>query len=166
MPCNCVLDKPTYPQNEEWGPLVWWILHAFAEKAGRQTSPILQGDEMRAWPLFVKELPGALPCPFCRDHLQAYLKQNPFVLPSDSFEWKTYLPQYFYALHESVNQRLGKPRFPYETLSATYSDTSRLKQTLLTLDKVVERAIKLGGMSLFNYRAWLKQLAILRASLL
>ena len=165
MPCNCILDKPLYPQVQEWGPLVWWILHTLAEKAGRQTSPITLGDEQRAWPLFVKELPSAISCPYCRDHLLEYQKQNPFVLPSDYFEWKTYIPEYFYQLHESVNQRLGKSSFPRDQLSTTYASTSAIKETLVHLDAVVMRGVKMGGMSLFNYRAWVKHLNMLRAAI-
>lgn len=166
MPCNCIVDKPTYPQNEEWGPLLWWILHTLAEKAGRQTNPITLGDEQRAWPLLFKELPGALPCPFCRDHLQGYLSSHPFALPQDPYEWRSYVPTYVYDLHESVNRRLGKPSFQKGTLSQTYNDTSRLKDVLNRLQGYVDRAVSLGGMSLFNWRAWLKQLNMLRGAIL
>lgn len=166
MPCNCIVDKPLYPKNEEWGPSVWWMIHALAEKAGRQTNLITHGDELRAWPLFVKELPGLLPCPYCRDHLQSYLKQHPFVLPDDTYLWKTYIPQYFYDLHNSVNHRLGKPAFSRESLSETYRDSGRMRDVFATVEKVVDRAVKQGGMSLFNYRAWLKQFNLLRAAIL
>lgn len=166
MPCNCIVDKPTYPQNEEWGPLLWWILHTLAEKAGRQTNLITQGDEQRAWPLLIKELPGALPCPYCRVHCEYYLQTHPFALPQDSFEWRTYVPTYLYELHESVNQRLGKPSFPRDSLSQTYKDTGAFKEKLTRLESLVNRAVSLGGMSLFNWRAWLKQLNLLRSTIL
>ncbi len=165
MPCNCILDKPQYPQNEEWGPLLWWILHTVAEKAGRQTNPITQGDEQRAWPLFLKELGPAIPCPFCRLHYDEYIKHNPFLLPANTYEWKTYVPEYFYQFHESVNNRLGKPSFPRDALSTTYKDTAAFKSKLDQLDGIVMRAVKMGGVSLFNWRAWLKQLNLLRAAM-
>ena len=166
MPCNCILDKPTYPQNEEWGPLLWILLHTIAEKAGRQTNMLTLGDEERAWPLFVKTLPSALPCPFCREHLQSYLNEHPFTLPLDYYEWKTYIPQYFYELHESVNQRLGKPSFPRAQLSTTYKDVGVLKGLMERLEKIVNRAISMGGLSLFNWRAWMKQYNMLRGAIL
>lgn len=165
MPCNCIVDKPTYPQNEEWGPLLWWILHTFAEKAGRQPDPLLRADEGRAWPLFVKELTQILPCPYCRDHLEEYSKQHPFVLPENQYMWKIYIPDYFYDLHEAVNQRLGKPSFPKESLQASYRSTGPFKEKLDALTKIVERAVKMGGVSLFSWRAWLKQATFLRATL-
>ena len=165
MPCSCIVDKPEYPQNEEWGPLLWLLLHTFAEKAGRQDNSITKGDEQRAWPLFFKELGPVIPCPYCRDHFQEYVKKNPFQLPMDYYEWRTYIPHYFYLLHESVNARLGKLSFPESDLKKTYDDTSRIKPTLDRLDKIQQRAIKMGGVSLFNWRAWLKQLNMLRAAI-
>lgn len=165
MPCNCILDKPTYPQNEEWGPLLWWILHTLAAKAGRQTNSITQSDEQRAWPLFMKELPPIIPCPFCREHLQDYLQKNPFLLPSDYTSWKEYIPLYFYTLHESVNIRLGKPSFPFSDLQTTYKETNSFKGVLSRLDGIILRAVKMGGVSLFSWRAWLKQLHSLSASI-
>ena len=166
MPCSCILDKPEYPQNAEWGPLLWRLLHILAEKAGRQANSITQGDEQRAWPLFVKTLAPVIPCPYCREHFQEYLTKNPFTLPISYLDWKTYIPMYFYSLHESVNQRLGKPTFPFSSLSETYKDSSQIKDILSRLEKVQERAIKMGGVSLLLWRAWLKQFNMLRASIL
>lgn len=165
MPCNCILDKPTYPQNEEWGPLIWWIVHTFAEKAGRQGNPITLGDEQRAWPLFVKTLVAVIPCPYCKEHFQEYLQSHPFELPADYYEWKTYIPLYFYEFHEAVNQRLGKPSFPFASLSITYKQAGRLKDVMSSLEKIMERAIKMGGVSLLAWKAWLKQYGMLRAVL-
>ena len=164
MPCSCIVDKPTYPQNEEWGPLIWLILHTFAEKAGQQTNAITMGDEMRAWPLFVSSLSLMLPCPYCKDHFQQYLKDTPFQLPSDYMLWKTYIPEYFYQFHEDVNRRIGKPSFPQEELKK-YKDISMIKNTLPQLEIIVKRAIQMGGVSLFYWKAWLKHMAMLRAAI-
>ncbi len=165
MPCSCIVDKPEYPQNEEWGPLLWLLLHTLAERAGKQDSLITKGDEQRAWPLFMKELPPVIPCPYCRDHLQDYIKKNPFVLPQDYYDWKTYIPLYFYTLHESVNTRLGKPSFPFTELSKSYKDAGRIKNALDRLEGIQQRAIKMGGVSLLSWKAWLKQLNMLRAAI-
>jgi hypothetical protein len=166
MPCSCIVDKPEYPQNEEWGPLLWLLLHTFAEKAGKQDNLITKGDEQRAWPLFMKELAPIIPCPYCRDHFQQYLKETPFELPQEYNLWKTYVPNYIYRVHESINARLGKPSFPEGDLSKTYQDTRRVQSTLAQLDAVQQRAIKMGGVSLLAWKAWLKQLGMLRAAII
>lgn len=166
MVCNCIVDKPSYPQNHEWGPLLWWILHALAGKAGTQTNVVLLEDERRAWPLFFKELPAMLPCPYCRDHLLEYQKLHPFSLPQTTAQWNSYVSLYVYDMHESVNARLGKPSFPKEDLSKTYSDTRPFQETFNALETIVNRAIKQGGLSLFAWRGWVKQMRMLRATLL
>lgn len=165
MPCNCVLDLPKYPQNEEWGPLVWSILHTLAEKAGKQTSPITRGDEQRAWPLFMKALVPVIPCPFCRTHFDDYLKQYPFELPLDHTAWNDFVRDYFYTFHESVNARLQKPSFPNDQLSLHYNNINTLKEILARLQTIQDRAINMGGISLLNWRAWLKQYNMLRAAI-
>lgn len=165
MPCSCIVDKPEYPRNEEWGPLVWRLLHTLAEKAGKQASLLTKGDEMRAWPLFIKALPSVIPCPYCRDHLQEYLQAHPFQLPLDYTEWTSYIPLYLYKLHESVNLTLGKPSFPLADLTTTYTDPRTLKPTVDRLEGIQQRAISLGGLSLISWRAWLKQFNMLRAAI-
>ena len=165
MPCSCLVDKPEYPQNEEWGPLLWLVLHTLAEKAGKPGNLITKGDEQRAWPLFMKTLGPIIPCPYCRDHFQEYIKTTPFELPMDYLMWKFYIPMYFYKLHEDVNKRLGKPSFPATSLSTTYKDPARLRDTISQLDKIQERAIKMGGVSLLAWKAWLKQYNMLRGAI-
>ena len=165
MPCSCIVDKPEYPQNEEWGPLLWLVLHTLAEKAGKQDNLLTKGDEQRAWPLFMKTFAPIIPCPYCRDHCVEYQKTNPFELPQDYTMWKNYIPLYFYQFHESVNQRLGKPSYPITELSKNYKDPARIKTAMASLEKIQERAIKMGGVSLFHWKAWLKQFNMLRASI-
>ena len=80
--------------------------------------------------------------------------------------WKHYIPLYFYRIHESVNSRLGKPSFPYETLSTLYKDVSRINGTMTRLESLQGRAIKMGGVSFFYWKAWLKQYGMLKAAIL
>lgn len=165
MPCNCVLDHPTYPQNDEWGPLVWCILHSYAEKSGLQNHSMLQSDEGRAWPLVVKTLVAAIPCPFCRDHAAEYISSHPFVLPAEYAAWHAYIRTWFWAFHEAVNQRLGKPSFPLDMLQSTYKPTKELNAKLQQLEKIQMRAIKMNGLSLISWQTWVKHLRMLRAAL-
>ncbi len=164
MPCNCIVDKPTYPQNDEWGPYLWFIFHTLAQKAGKQTNGITMGDEQRAWPLFMKSVVLIIPCPYCKDHFQDYLKKNPFDLPMDYYAWNEYIVDWFYNFHEAVNARLGKPSFPKEGLKR-YGDSSIFKTNMEKLEKIINRAIQMGGVSLFYWRAWLKQYNMLKSAI-
>ena len=146
--------------------MLWWILHALAEKGGRQTNSVMIGDEERAWPLLFKTLSAALPCPYCREHLDEYIRSHPFGLPVDQTTWRVYLSTYVYDLHEAVNARTGKPSFPKEALHTTYKDVRQFKEKLEALQKFLDRAIKMDGVSLLAWRAFLKQLSFLRATIL
>lgn len=162
MPCGCLLDKPEYPQNDQWGPQLWRVIHTLAERAGTVGNIYLQADERRAWPLFLKTLTDMIPCPFCRDHYKEFMAKNPFVLPVPYSDVRTYVRTWFYKLHESVNKRLDKPSFPFDTLSTTYADGSVVKGLCHDLDKVIKRAINMGGVSLFSWDKWLRETKTLR----
>lgn len=165
MPCACIADNPKYPQNEEWGPITWSILHTVAEKSGIQTDKLFQADEARTWPLFVKSIGPMIPCPYCRDHFAEYIAANPFVLPTAHSAWNLYIRTWFYNFHEAVNQRLGKPSFPFDQLGATYGNPKTLQANLDLLERIEKRAMKLGGVSILSWQAWLKHLRTLRAFL-
>jgi hypothetical protein len=46
--CSCKIPIETYPENAEWGPLFWKILHGLAEKSGKQTNINIQNlNEIR-----------------------------------------------------------------------------------------------------------------------
>lgn len=163
MPCNCVGDNPKYPQNEEWGPTVWRILHTLAERGGLQKDKLLQADEGRSWPLFVKTLGPMLPCPYCRDHLAEWMIYHPFNLPTENSEWNFYIRTWFYELHESVNARLQKPSFSFDQLKTTYNNTRTIQADMDFLEKIQLRAMKLGGVNLLAWQAWQKHFRNLRA---
>ncbi len=165
MPCACIADNPKYPQNEEWGPIVWRILHTMAEKGGLQTDKLFQADEGRTWPLFVKSIGQMIPCPYCRDHFAEYIAANPFTLPQETTGWNLYIRSWFYTFHESVNQRLGKPSFPFDQLRITYGNVKTIQADLEKLEQIQKRAMKLGGVAILSWQAWLKHLRNLRAFL-
>lgn len=160
MPCGCLLDKPSYPQNEEWGSILWRVFHTLAELSGRQSHPMMKADEMRAWPLLIKAIPAVLPCPFCKDHLLEWLKAKPFE-PGDYSQWNSYIRTWFYDLHENVNQRLGKPTHPFHSLSQTYTETFRIKVSIQQFELVAKRAIKMDGLSILSFNTWNKQIKML-----
>jgi hypothetical protein len=163
MPCGCIVDKPTYPQNDEWGSILWFILHVMAEKAGKQNNMLQTQDEQRAWPLFQKALIDIIPCPYCREHYKEWALGNPFILPAYG-EWNLYIRTWFWRLHSAVNLKLDKPIFPFEDLTSTYSNASALTYKFMQLDMLEIRAIQMGGVSLLKWNEWKKQFRMLRSS--
>jgi hypothetical protein len=166
MTCSrCASDTTKYPKTSEWGPLVWLILHTLAEKAGKQTNEIIKGDEMRAWPLFLKALIPIIPCEECRAHAGDYIKQIPFELPNSYPAWNFYIRTYFYTFHEAVNTRLEKPSFPFSSLADTYKSTGELTKSIQDLNAMMVRAMKLNGMHMGAWQTWQKHLRMLSAAM-
>lgn len=77
-----------------FGPYYWAVIHLAC---------LSGADGLQE---FVDSLPGILPCPDCKEHLQENLKQLPFDT-KDPFQWSV-------KLHNAVNKRLGKPAVQYK----------------------------------------------------
>ncbi len=166
MTCSrCASDNTKYPKAAEWGPLIWQILHTLAERAGKLTNEILKGDEMRVWPLVVKTLVAVLPCEECRAHATSYIKDHPFEPPESYPAWNLYMRTYFYTFHEAVNERLGKPSFPFSSLAETYKSTGNLNQWMKDLEAMMLRAMKLNGVHIQTWHTWRNHIRMLRAAL-
>ena len=73
MPCACKAPKINVPENMEWGPVFWKLLHTLAEHSGSAPMVGLRGDEVRAWKSLLTLLSKSLPCESCREHLQIYV---------------------------------------------------------------------------------------------
>lgn len=163
MPCSCQLPPEIYPDATEWGPLLWSILHALAERVGRVVSPLYKEDERRTWIQLYKALGKMIPCPSCKDHYDSYLRENPVEkdikeLPYDALH--DYIKRWFWELHNWVNESYGKPQFPYEDLTPTFQGVN-IRQTLKTLDVPVRRAIRLRAGQYFGYNDFVRYLAML-----
>ena len=166
MPCNCIIDKPSYPQNEEWGPIFWSVIHLFAERSGKQNNTLTQGDEMRSWPLFVKRFVPCIPCPYCRDHATLWIAAFPFSPPDDYTQCYSYIRTWWWRFHEAVNLKLGKPSFPFEQLTERYKDVSvsDFNHWFRQIEAYELRAAKMDGVKLLDWLAWKKDLVLLRGT--
>jgi hypothetical protein len=154
MPCACRKPEPAYPENDQWGPVLWKLLHSLAEHAGEPIQRNTAGfaDEKRQWMNLVSVLPKMIPCDKCRAHCAEYLEHVPFDLktvPDDELhEW---IRNYFWEFHEHVNSGIGKPSFPKGDLTSTYRSVS-VSQTLRTLTPFIETAIRLTGITLLPWQ--------------
>lgn len=164
--CNCNPEKVDYPQNYEWGPRIWNVLHGLSLRAGTNQIAMMREDEMRTWEKIITSTGPMLPCEDCRGHYAAWLLAHP-VKPlslmgySEKGEW---IRRWFYDLHTSVNQRLQKPSLEYDQLRSQYA-TVTISEELKTLDALIVRALKVGGggTSLLKYKEWLKHISMVRS---
>jgi hypothetical protein len=95
------------PAASIWGPYLWKFLHSFAaivkEREDKQTKFKKSEESEARW--IVNNIDKIIPCKECLAHVLSFKKSMPFTPKSDYALW-------FWSLHESVNQKLGKPPGP------------------------------------------------------
>jgi hypothetical protein len=88
-----------------WGPSLWAILHALAEKSGKGLERC-RVDEMREMRWMIDNLEWVVPCHACFKHIIEYRRAN----PPHGTDYKIW----FWNFHEAVNARLGKVGIPLD----------------------------------------------------
>jgi hypothetical protein len=162
MPCACRSPPVPVPSSDEWGHLLWTVLHGLAESSGNQKMGIMQADEVRGWDTLLKALQKGIPCETCREHyLSWYLSHKP-VIPTDYTRIKVYLREWIYNLHEDINRRLGKPSFPLADVPNKYRGddvTFALKQ----LQALMKLSVMGGAVSLLSWNALVKAIYLVKS---
>jgi hypothetical protein len=97
------------------GPGAWTMIHMLAAEAQTPTGARLFTD-------FMAFLAANFPCEKCRLHIEKFLKTHPFCNYTNEYiDGKEigYFRLSWY-MHSAVNERLGKPFFPFETAYTNY----------------------------------------------
>ena len=157
MPCSCQVPGPAYPENKEWGPFVWSILHALGEKSGKVVYSLYEADERRAWIQLLQLTGSMLPCSECRDHYKTWLQTHPvsslLTMPYGSI--RIWIRTWLWELHENVNMRLGKPSVEISALPDLYGPVHITMQFKL-FELIEKRAIQQQGVPLNSWLSWVK----------
>ena len=163
MPCACMLPPEIYPDASEWGPILWRILHGIAERSGRASSVLSQGDERRALIRIMNSLVKVIPCPSCKEHYEVYLKEHPVnkvIMDIPYRDLQAYMKKWFWELHNWVNESLQHPIYDFAGLTAQYGRTN-IREALKSLDVPMMRAIRVKSGQLLAYKEFVKQVNIL-----
>ena len=162
MPCSCQKPEPDYPESDQWGPVLWTILHALAQKAGKAIFPSFNDDEKRQWIQIIELLPKMIPCAMCRAHCEEWIAANPIKIISSlsGDDLNAWVIDWFYRFHENVNARVGKPSFDKALLGPTYNSVS-VQGVMKTLKPFIETAIRLTGITLLPWNKWTKHVTFL-----
>ena len=162
MFCSCKMKTPDYPVAAHWGPPLWGLLHTLAERVS--TSPTTQEDK-HLWNHALTALPKVIPCPECREHAVAWIAVHPvaeYMALTTKAERRTWLIDWFYAFHESVNARLGKPSFEKARMSEIYR-TKNLKEFMTQLKPFMTSAIQLSGVTILSWKRFVGFLIALQS---
>lgn len=156
MPCACRAPAETYPENAEWGPLFWKLLHGMAEYVGKQVDPNYQVEEVRLWAQMLTTLQQTIPCDVCRAHYGEWLTENPpaAVQSLPYAEVSLWAQRWLWLLHNRINEGNDKPVFLFDQLQAVYKGT-QITQSWKALTPVLQKAISLNGVTLLSWRNWL-----------
>jgi len=163
MVCKCRVPAEDYPENAEWGPLFWKLLHGLAELSGKQTNTNMKTDEVRLWSLILSHLKNTLPCDICRAHYSDWLIDHPpeMISKLDYSELGSWIKTYLWTLHNIINEGNDREEFDWESLTETYKNVN-LTDTWKALQPVMKKAVSLNGVTLLSWTRWLANIRILQ----
>lgn len=113
----------------QWGSLVWKILHIQSIYLGNQTIQMLQKDELLLFHKLLNQVYFILPCKACKKHYSEYNSRH-HPKDIDYKDINMFITNYFYDLHNIVNEKNNKPLFKKEDLSI-YTKYTREQYTQL-----------------------------------
>ena len=152
------------PKKNEWGPILWEILHGLVERLGKTTVPQMLIDQRREMILVLRYVENIMPCAVCRKHFHEWRTSNPLdKLPQKSDEFVTSLRAWLYNLHNEVNESRQIPSpFPIEELSARYSSVV-FRSKLEVLFPLLNRAVRLKEIDIESLKKFRTHLNLLLA---
>ena len=164
MPCACNIPIPNAPTNEVWGPIFWKLLHGLAEKIGSTMLQVNITEERIAWIQLIKSTEKVLPCPYCREHYKDYLKRNnPDILKNyDVLKMKIWITNFFWSLHEEINQENNKESLEFESVSILYKNID-LNKNMKDLESIMKIVFQHNGVSLLSWQNWTNQFKKLKS---
>ncbi len=116
--------KENYEQKEEsgldkavWGSSGWRLIHASTFAYPKK--PSLE-KQFAMWN-FLHSLSCALPCETCSNECDSYISRNPPPVDNPKA-----LQRWGWEFHNEVNERLGKPFFPFEKVKQKHSNSKNM----------------------------------------
>jgi hypothetical protein len=100
-------------QVDEWGQKLWSPIHCISFN---QTD-ILEADQKVIIENFFTNLKDVLPCKYCRQSYQEYIKILPISLYSDTVHGCAF---WLYIIHAFVNKKLNKPNASFKDVCSYY----------------------------------------------
>ena len=113
-----------------WGPIFWMTMHIVTIGY----SPFPREEEKAAAINFFESLQYVIPCPICKEHYKANLKESPV---RDAVGDKQTLIRWLFNMHNKINQQLKKPTITWQEFVHSVVGLSRLSR--FSFQEVSER---------------------------
>jgi hypothetical protein len=166
MPCGCskrqapapLSDREQKGEPEDWGPLLWKVLHRLGEVIGSSGNKVIDTDEANYTENVINMLPMILPCPECQAHTATYLQSNPLTNLKGLYgtELKNKLSNWVFLFHNHV--RVSKGKEPFETILAESVQKCEYQQLIL----YITSAVRQNEIKIEHWKKWYSYLERLR----
>jgi len=90
-------------QTRVWGPAGWLFLHSIAQNYPWEPTP----EKKENYKLFFRLIGEVLPCRYCRESYQDFIKGQGTCLDDSVMESRRTLTTWLYKIHNKVNKKLG-----------------------------------------------------------
>jgi len=168
MPCGCgkrsipapLSDKEQKGEPEDWGPLIWKVLHRLGVVIGSSGNKVIDTDEANYTENLIQMLPVILPCPECQAHTVSYLQSNPLTQLKGLYgiELQSKVREWVFHFHNHVRSEKGKELFIMETLLQEPLQKCEYQQLILYLTS----AVRQNEIKLEHWKKWYSYLERLR----
>jgi hypothetical protein len=135
-----------------WGPIFWDAMHIVS-----LAYPVKPTDADKAGArAFFESLASVIPCPICREHYSAKLKESPIALDS-----KGELIYWVWDIHNQVNTMLNKPTITIEQFMERMRNLGSIRGTKAAMNPLhiglgLVVGIAVGAGALWAYQNYAK----------
>lgn len=132
------------PRNNEWGPILWDMLHGAVEKLANTTIKQIQDDQRREMVMVLRYTETVMPCALCRGHYKEWRGKHPIDrFPEEMSAFKEAVRNWLFNLHQEINDSHNLARImTVGDLGDRYGSTD-LKGRASDFYKLMERALRL-----------------------
>lgn len=156
---------------EDWGPILWKILHCLAEKIGNTGNPIIDTDQANYVEFILQDLQYILPCKECQEHASQYVAQNhiPVLKGLYKDDLKNAVRTWLFDFHNSVRNRKNQQItvLSLDECKTLYENTYIPQCEFTVFTQSVAYAVRSGWVKIVYWRKWysfLERLRVLSAN--
>ena len=129
-------------KKEEWGPIIWKLLHCLTIKIKEDSFPKKKNELINT----ILSIFSNLPCPHCSSHALSLSKRLNITNIND----KNNLIKALYIIHNLVNKKLKKKELSYDIIE-TYNNYNT-KEVVVDYVNAINKSNYSERMMLYNFK--------------